>query len=109
MIKFDRKLIALTLFTTIRLGSDPHLMFPYEAFQDQLRKFGVYSVFVGTLLLLINNIDSYEIPNLDEFNACGKQKELVKRKTFQLSEDAKRDFNQIVVDLFYDLARLDYI
>lgn len=91
------------------MGSDPKSLFSCETFHRQLQKFGVYAIYVGALLIPIINIETYSIPSVDEINACGNCKDFIKEKMFQIPNDSKRAYNKIVVDLFDDLARFDYI
>lgn len=90
-----------------RLGSDPHKIFTYEALLDQLRKFGIYSVFVGTILMgiLYSDISPLDMDKIAD-NVNGKIKH---EDSFQMSEQTKRIFKQRVIDMFEDMARFGYI
>lgn len=91
------------------MGSDPEKLFPYEALLKQLRKFGVYSVFVGALLfpMLCAEVDS--LPDFDEAAEDFTKDDGNDNVLFLISKDAKTAYNKKVTDMFIDLARHGYI
>ncbi|XP_031627333.1 uncharacterized protein LOC116343429 [Contarinia nasturtii] len=84
-----------------RLGSDPQTLFPFERVLDQLRKIGVYSIYVGALLLPILGSDPDKLPDIDN--------EASNKNCFQVAAESRKAYNQKVIDMFDDLARFQYI
>ncbi|XP_031627282.1 uncharacterized protein LOC116343401 [Contarinia nasturtii] len=82
-----------------RLGSDPQKLFPYEALLDQLQKFGVYSVFVGSLLFNQFCADEESIKKVEDSDCF----------VFHFSKDSKAAYNKRAMDMFVGLDRLGYI
>lgn len=59
-------------FVEHRLGCDPDKLFPYEALQEQLRKFGLFAVAMGAMLLPSLTANQSDIPDLDEASEKGE-------------------------------------
>ncbi|XP_055304738.1 uncharacterized protein LOC129569664 [Sitodiplosis mosellana] len=89
-----------------RLGSDPAKLFPFETFLDQIRKFGIYSIFAGALLLPILCADPATIPNFDDVAEKLDGDESFFENIFRIPGDSKHAYNKKVVDLFDDLNHL---
>lgn len=49
-----------------RLGCDPEKLFPYEALQEQLKKFGLYAIPMAGMLLPVLTARDGEVLDLDE-------------------------------------------
>lgn len=88
-----------------RLGSDPQMLFPYEALLEQFRKFGVYTIFVAAILLpmLCAEVDS--MPDFD--NMPENVEDDFNDGIFRISD--KSAYNKKVADIFADLARIGAI
>lgn len=93
-------------FFLFSLGSDPQELFPYETFLDQIQKFGIYSIFVGALLLPILNADPATIPNFDDVAEKLNGEESFFKNIFRIPDESKQAYNKKITDLFEDLDRL---
>lgn len=71
VIEKKKNEIQIRIRLLFRLGSDPQKLFPYEAFLDQFRKFGVYAAFVGAVLLPILCADVDSMPDIDKISETG--------------------------------------
>lgn len=91
------------------MGSDPEKVFPFSALLDQFRKFAVYGVFVGVLLLPMVCADVDSMPDFDEIAAQSGDQERFNVDVFRVSDESKKAYNNRVTDIFIDMARLGYI
>lgn len=90
------------------MGSEAH-NFPFEMLLDQFHRFGKFAIMVGTLLLPILHAD---VDSLPDFNEIAETADLgpCKEELEQCaSDEAKKEFNKKVVDIFSDMANLGYI
>lgn len=87
------------------MGSDPEKLFPFEALLDQIRKFAIYSVYVGALYIPIICADVESMPNFDDLS----ENENTMDGIFIVSDKGKNSYNKKIVDLFDELARLGCI
>lgn len=89
-----------------RLGSDPQKLFPFEALLEQFRQFGVYTIFVGAILIpmLCADVDS-----MPDFEALPEKfdDDMDDDNVFRISD--KPAYNKKVTDIFIDLARIGAI
>lgn len=88
------------------MGSDPKKLFPYDVFLNQIKKFGIYSIFVGALLLPILNADPATIPNFDDVAENLNGDKSIVENIFRIPGDLKHAYHKKVIDLFDDLDRL---
>lgn len=94
------------IFRLFRLGSDPAKLFPFDALQDQLRRYGKFALVMSTLLLPIVTSAADKCPDLDELAATFDNGE--KNETSPFKPDTAV-FNQRMRDVIIDLDRLGYI
>lgn len=88
-----------------RLGSDPEKLFPFDALQDQLRRFGKFGLVMATLMVPIITLEGEKCPDLDEiFEAYARGEPPV---SSPIKPDAAV-FNKRMRDVIVDLDRLGY-
>lgn len=92
----------------LRLGSDPQKIFPFEALLDQLRKFGAYSIYFATFLLPMVYGDPQGELDVDIVAKADINDPKYKRALY-VPDEKRQDYNKRVIDIFEDLARLEYI
>lgn len=51
-----------------RLGSDPDKLYPREIFNDHLKTFGKFGLYISTIVLPIFTTDVNEMPDMDEIS-----------------------------------------
>lgn len=87
------------------MGSDPQKLFPFEALLEQFQKFGIYTIFVGAILIpmLCAEVDS--MPDFDAMPE--KVEDDIGDDIFRISN--KPAYNKKVTDIFVDLARIGAI
>lgn len=86
-----------------RLGSDPKKLFPYDAFEKQLKTFGKYGAIVGSLLIPLISSDISSIPDLDEITDRSEV------RGFQMTGESQLRFDTQIVNMIDDMAQLGYI
>lgn len=91
-----------------RLGSDPNKLFPYEALQDQLKKFGKYGAITGSILLLIFYSDPKLVPDITELGGETNGCEISFDSLFQIPEHLQDEYHNRLIDLFEDSERFGY-
>ncbi|XP_031627278.1 uncharacterized protein LOC116343395 [Contarinia nasturtii] len=98
-----------SLSTTIeKLGSDPDGLFSYENLQNELKKFGEFTLLVVPMLLLVKITNPKDIKPIGDYSACverGEEIDLINN----LDEETQEKFSGLINDLFDDLVRLGYI
>lgn len=98
-----------SLSTTIeKLGSDPDKLFSYENLQNELKRFGEFTLLVAPMLILVKIANPTDINPMDEYSACverGEDTDLIK----DLDEETEEKFGKLFNDLFNDLLDLGYI
>lgn len=87
------------------MGSDP-LLFPFEALLNQMRQFGIYTIFVGTFLFPMLYADPATIPNFDDVAEKAGNDDSFFKNIFQISDETKPAYNEKITDLFVDMHRL---
>lgn len=90
------------------MGSDPEKLFPFDALLGQFKQFGVYSIYVATFLLPMIYGDPKSLPDTD---TCVKAdlNDPNYANGFCIPDSTKHAYNRIVVDIFDDLTRLDFL
>lgn len=88
-----------------RLGSKSTL-FSFEALLAEFKKFGVYAVFVGAILipLLIGNAE-----NMPDVNELVEKLDSQKEFSRSILHDSVQKFKEYIVDMVDDMARYGYI
>lgn len=93
-------------FFDFRLGSDPQKLFPYETLLDQLKKVGAYAGILGSVLIPIVCAEVDSIPGFEVI--LGNDKPITD-DMFRIPIELKQTYNDRVVGMFADLARLECI
>lgn len=93
----------------LRLGSDPNQLFPFDALQDQLKRFAKYGVFIGIILIGIFIADPTSIPDLSEFSERVNKYEGAIKDLFRVPEDKQEEFTTRICDLIEDAVRFGYL
>lgn len=93
------------------MGSDPQKLFPYEALLDQLRNFGLYTIFVGAMLVPMLCAEVASMPNFDDIaeKVSKGEDNVVDDDFFQVSDESKFAYNKKVTDIFDDMVRIGCI
>lgn len=88
------------------MGSDPAKLFPFDALQDGLRRFGKFGLVLATLLLPMLTLESEKCPDMDELSeSLGKG---VPDDNVVFKPEAAV-FNKRMRDVIVDMDRLGYI
>lgn len=91
------------------MGSDPQKLFPYEALLDQLKKFGIYAIFVAALLIPMLVADVETMPDFNELAEKPDTDETRKGYIFPIWGASKLTFNKQTVDMVHDMDRFGYL
>lgn len=100
-----------------RLGENPEVVFPFEALEKQLKKFGRFGLIMAFMLIPTMNIQSQDVPDLDEVAKDMKddvenpdpekmKKILSRNEQFMKGADMLR---AKLRDVTLDMAKLGYI
>lgn len=103
--------IGLKIFFTFinRLGSDADKIFPFEAVLEQLRKFAKHVTFLAPILFPILYGELDDIPDIEEMiktTEAGSFEESY--PVMEPGTEIKKAYNQQVIRVFDDMARLGY-
>ena len=91
------------------MGSDPNKLFPFDALEDQLKRFAKYGVFIGIILVAIFTADPDSIPDLSEFSERVNKYEGAINDLLKVPEDKQDEFTTRVCDLIEDAVRFGYL
>lgn len=94
--------------TITKLGSEPQKLFPYDAFEKQLKKFGKFVFAMGPLLTQFMVVDPENIGNLDEVTKSIANNEEGADFITGFNEKTQKEYDQRINGLFTDLIDLDY-
>ncbi|CAG9802462.1 unnamed protein product [Chironomus riparius] len=96
-----------------RLGSDPEVMYPRKALDDQLKTFGQFGLLMAMMVLPIFTSIPEDIPNLDEiaesFSNLGTENETGASAFNFTSEKTYDNFSKRLLDVCHDMCSLGYI
>lgn len=112
LIKFLNFLITYNFF---RLGSDPQKVFPRHAFDDHLKRFGIFGLLMGICVIPIFTSQVEDIPDMDELarkfkeTADAGEKPDVKDFINFSSSTSTNACNVRMRDVFIDMYNLGYI
>lgn len=98
-----------TLCDSIRkLDSDPDKLYPYEKFEQQLRKMGDFALFFGPMIIQIKVAGAADIGNLDEYAEMverGEEPDLIN----EYDEKTQMEYSRLINDLVTDLVDYGYV
>lgn len=97
-----------------RLGSDPEKMFPRQAFEEQLKRFGRFGLLMAIMVLPIFTSKVEDTPDMDDLAEKFKESltsgipmdESVISFTTHKTQDA---YNERMTGVFQDMYDLKYI
>lgn len=100
-----------SLSTTIRkLGSDPDQLFTFNDLEEQLKKFGKYSVLVAPTLLQVITADPTDIPDLDQLSEdMAKNKDNDDHPKSFISSKTRQLYKTRVCDVVRDAEAHGYL
>lgn len=91
------------------MGSDCSKLFPYDALLEQFRKFGVYSAYVGALLIPMICADVDTMPDMNDADTNTSIDDLLDENVMRIPDGSKQAYNKHITDMFDDLVRLGYL
>lgn len=98
---------SLSEFLT-ELGSDPELLFPYQALQDQLKKFGKFGLMMSLMVIQAMVMQPEETPDLDEV-ARLMEEDPHNIKFMDPGVASEMIYNRRMRDIIHDMNDLGYI
>ncbi|KAG5670233.1 hypothetical protein PVAND_000510 [Polypedilum vanderplanki] len=90
-----------------RLGSDPKKLFPREMFDEQLKKFGRYGLFMAVITLPAVTIDQDEALDIDAISEQLNDTSNNDKSAMELKGSAK--YKERIKGIFEDMYELGYI
>lgn len=102
-----------TLSATVqKLGSDAEKLFSYVEFQTNLKKFGKFALILAPLIIELRLANPKNVKNLDDFSSGvansgndAHSADIVSK----LSDDAQKQYNEIINDIVSHLYSLGYL
>jgi hypothetical protein len=87
-----------------RLDCDPEKLFPRSAFEQQLKKFGKYGLWVSVLLLATISCDPEFTPDMEKL-----AENIRDDKSQSFSSNTSERYEMRMLGVFEDVCRLGYI
>lgn len=91
---------------SFELGSDIDKLYPKSALLEQMQKFGMYGLAIGTMLIHLMTSESEEVPDFSECFENGKN-DMVEAFTFESKN--KDYYHSRIRDVIIDQMHLNYI
>lgn len=88
-----------------RLGSEPENLYPFDCFENDLRKFGNFAILMG---ILITQVLLTEIPKGDELTEEITNSESKTDMFICENEAITREYNKRILDLVTDFVDYGY-
>lgn len=90
------------------MGSDVEKVFPFSAMLDQFRVFGIFGLYIASMLLPMITFDANYAIDLDAITEDMHNGKEVSNDIFK-SEVAVKRLTERLGGVFYDMDRLGYI
>lgn len=97
----------------IRLGSDPEKLFPRNAFNDHLQKFGHFGLLMAVMVIPFFTSDPEDAPDMDELTENLRKisnGEEIHQNAFNITSDKTHDrYAERLLGVCEDMFDLGYI
>lgn len=92
-----------------RLGSDPEKLFPRDAFDKELKRFGNFAFLISLWMTQLMLADPDDIPDLDEFTENLDNSPTIDLELFsKKGKEKDQEYNRRINDLVEDFLALGY-
>lgn len=90
-----------------RLGSDPSVLFPRSAFDEQIKKYAIFGLVMGLLVIPTITTKSEDVPDLDDLSEKMAAQDV--ESTRQAFENKRPESRKRIRDLVIDMIQLKYL